>query len=795
MTRWLEPVIHEGQPFLPNFHPLIGQTLIARGITDEAAALAFLNPEIYIPAPASDLPGLSAAVERIIRAIQTGEPICVWGDFDVDGQTSTTVLVQSFRELGALVNYHIPIRQTESHGVNLENLEKVIDQGAKLVVTCDTGISSHAEVSYARSRGVDMIITDHHDLPDKLPDACAVVNPKMLPEDHPLATLAGVGVAYKLAEELIARLQPKNFLPDNTELIGTFHLLDLVALGLVADLAILRGDARYLVQKGLAELRQTKRLGLKIIMELAEVSAANLTEEHIGFALGPRLNAIGRLGDANSMVELLTTNDASRARVLAVQLESLNAQRKLECDQVLQAAEAQLRANPELLAQPVIILAHPLWPGGIVGIVASNIVERYHKPAILLTAPPGQPVRGSARSIEGVNITAAIAAQKELLIGFGGHPMAAGLSLEAEKLPEFRRKIAQTVERMLGGKLQQEGSLQINSWIGLEDANLELAEQLESLAPFGPGNAKLILASHNLGLKSSTKLGKTKEHLKVTVVDENGSTGQVLWWDGGSEENLPSRFDLAYSLRASDWHGSRQAQLEFVDFRALEVKEVALARKKLEIIDYRTRPNPQGTLIELMGTFHTELMGTFHTELMGTFHTIEKNAGNLVCWAEAEEKKRVGGQDRSELIPAQTLIIWTTPPSRQELLSAMAKVNPEKVIVFAIDPGFDEPQAMLDRLAGLVKFVLNKKSGKTSLSQLAAALAQREIAVRLGLECLSQNGSLTLDIKANGDVLLTDDGKSSLIHTESISTELKNCLNEGRSYRKHFREQTEINLT
>ena len=762
MTNWIEPVSQQGKPFLPNLHPLIGQTLTARGFTDEAAALAFLYPDLYVPSPASDLPGLTTAVERIIRAIQTAEPICVWGDFDVDGQTSTTVLVQSFRELGAIVNYHIPIRQTESHGVNLENLEKVINQGAKLVVTCDTGISSHAEVSYARSRGVDMIITDHHDLPDVLPDAFAVVDPKMLPEDHPLATLAGVGVAYKLAQELIARLKPVNFPAEN--------LLDLVALGLVADLAILRGDARYLVQKGLAELRQTKRLGLKIIMELAEISASNLTEEHIGFALGPRLNAIGRLGDANPMVELFTTNDASRARVLAVQLESLNAQRKLECAQVLQAAEAQLRANPELLAQPVIILSHPLWPGGIVGIVASNIVERYHKPAILLTSPPGQPVRGSARSIEGFNITAAIAAQKDLLLGFGGHPMAAGLSLESEKLPEFRRKMAQTVEAMLGGKLQQEGSLQINSWISLEDATLALAEQLESLAPFGPGNAKLVLASRNLSLKSSTKLGRTKDHLKVTVVDENGRSCQVLWWDGGGEENLPIRFDLAYSLRASDWHGSRQAQLEFIDFQALEVEEAAPARNKLEIIDYRTKPNPESILV------------------------IEKNADNVVCWAEAEEKKRVGGQDRGELIPAQTLIIWTAPPSRQELLSAMAKVNPQKVVVFAIEPGFDEPQSMLDRLAGLVKFILNKKAGKTSLSQLAAALAQRELAVRLGLEWLSLKGSLTLEIKSDGDVLLTAGGNPDLIQTEAVFSKLKNCLDEGRSYRKLFREQTEIKL-
>ena len=761
MSNWLDPIQTHAMPFLPDFHPLIGQTLLARGITDETSALAFLDPNLYIPAPAADLPGIGAAADRIIQAIQNGEQICVWGDFDVDGQTSTTVLVQSFKALGANVTYHIPIRQKESHGVNLENLATVIDQGAKLVVTCDTGISAHAEVEYARSRAVDTIITDHHDLPEELPQACAVVNPKLLPVSHALASLAGVGVAYKLAEELIERCRPKDLQPDS--------LLDLVALGLVADLAILRGDTRYLVQKGLAQLRRTERLGLKIIMELAEISAAHLSEEHIGFGLGPRLNAIGRLGDANPMVEFLTTSDASRARVLAVQLESLNAQRKLECDQVYQAAEAQLRANPELLAQPVIILSHPQWPGGIVGIVASSLVERYHKPAILLTAPAGQAVRGSARSIDGINITAAIAEQKDLLLGFGGHPMAAGLALEADRLPEFRRKMAKTVERMLGDKLTEEGILQVDNWIDLEDGNLELAEQLEYLAPFGPGNPKLTLASRNLSLKSSTKLGKNQEHLKLTVCNQNGKTCQVLWWDGAIEESLPARFDLAYSLRASDWHASRQAQLEFIDFRALENSLIEPARIKIEIIDYRGVPDPEKIL------------------------AVERGIGDVI-WAEAQEKKRVNGRDRTELIPAKKLIIWTSPSSRQELLEIIKKVQPEKILIFAVEPGFDEPQALLDRLAGLVNFALNKKNGKTTLTQLAAALAQREMAVRLGLEWLAKKGSIALDINQNGDVSITAGGTPDFGQVDVIFKKITECLEESRSYRKLFREQAEINL-
>ncbi len=755
--RWIDAPAPSGAASLPELHPLVGQNLMKRGLTDSASARAFLDPDLYAPTPAEALPGLSAAAERVAQTIRAVEPICVWGDFDVDGQTSTTVLVQTLQALGADVSYHIPVRKNESHGVNIENLARIIAQGVKLVVTCDTGITAHEAVHYARERGVEMIITDHHDLPPELPQAAAVVNPKLLPENHPLATLAGVGVAYKLAEKLLSMRDEKTI--DGKFPLSADALLDLVALGLVADLAILRGDARYLVQKGLQALRNTQRLGLKTIMGLAELAPAHLTEEHIGFTLGPRMNALGRLGDANPIVELLTTSDPVRANVLAVQLEGLNIERKLLCDQVYQAAEAQLRENPELLAQPVIVLAHPLWPGGVVGIVASKLVERYRKPAILMTAPNGEPVRGSARSVEGLNITAAIAAQKDILLGFGGHPMAAGLSLEAEKLAEFRRKLSKTVEKMLGEARIEEAVLQIDGWLNLDDANLDLAEHLESLAPYGPGNEKLTLASRNLTVKTSVKLGKNKEHLKLTVEDETGAIQQILWWDGGSEELPDGKFDLAYTLRASDWRGVRQAQLEFVDFRLVEGEKIAVQRKPLEVVDYRRVERGQSLLA----------------------------ACEPACeiWAEGADKKSVNGCDRQELKPAQTLIVWTTPPSPEELKSALEAVKPEKVLVFAISPGMDELKPFLERLAGLLKFVLNKKAGKTSLTELAAATAQKVAVARLGLEWLSKRGQVSVEFSGE-NLHLTAGGVLDEIAALTVESQLRSLLQETAAFRAHF---------
>ena len=332
--RWIDTDTVRSQYLLPDLHPLVARTLARRGMTTPESARAFLDPEAYTPSPAAALPGLVTAANRVERAIRSDEHICVWGDFDVDGQTSTTVLVQTLRELGEKISFHIPVREQESHGVNIPVLKEIIDHGAQLILTCDTGISAVEAAEYAQTRRVDMVITDHHDLPEIIPQAAAIVDPKLMIPDHPLATLSGVGVAYKLAEELIARFPSSGCSADS--------LLDLVALGMVADVASLKRDARYLVQKGLAALQHTQRLGLQIMMEMAELDPTALSEEHIGFVLGPRLNALGRLGDANPSVELLTTNDSGRARVLTTQLENYNAQRQLLCNQVTQAAEAQI---------------------------------------------------------------------------------------------------------------------------------------------------------------------------------------------------------------------------------------------------------------------------------------------------------------------------------------------------------------------------------------------------------------------------------------------------------------------
>jgi len=749
MTRWLDPHPVEIPASFAglNLPPLVAQTLVRRGFTTLQGAQAFLHPDAL---PSTPFPNIEPAVERINMAIRKSEKICIWGDFDVDGQTSTTLLVQTLQSLGAKVVYYIPIRGKESHGVHIETLKPILDKGAKLILTCDTGITAHEAVDYANSRGVDVVITDHHDLGETLPSAVAIVNPKLLPRDHLLSSLAGVGVAYKLAEALMES-RASETVPI------TDALLDLVALGLIADVALLKGETRSLAQRGIEALRHTHRLGLKVMAELSNTNLETLTEETIGFTFAPRLNALGRLGDANPAVELLLTQDPARARLLAAQIEGLNVQRRLLTSQVYEAAKAQLRAHPEVLTEPAIVLTHPNWPGGVVGIVANRLVDRYHKPAILLNESEDGIMRGSARSVEGLHITEAIASQKDILHSFGGHPMAAGMSFDADKLNEFRRGLGKAIEKQLGEIVFEEPTLQIDAWLELNELNLELASSLEMLAPFGAGNPALTLASHGVTLKSLSTIGKTQEHLRMNIEDANGNAQSILWWSGAGEE-LPesgSKFDIAYSLRASTFRGQKQVTLQFEEFRVTEEKPVEVKKAKLEIIDRRSN------------------VGGLESLKVGT-----------LIWVEGAEKSK--GKSRFELQQADEFVIYTTPPSPVELRKVLEIVKPKVVYVFAIPPAEQKPDDFLTHLAGLCKFVLNQRRGKAIISELASAMATRESAIQIGLEWMSATGQFSVSMEENQITLSAEKQEKNQYLQAELFIALKGILNETAAYRKYF---------
>ena len=735
-------------------------------------------------------------------ATRRGDSICVWGDFDVDGQTSTTLLVQTLQAIGANVTYYIPIRGKESHGVHVESLKPIIDNGAKLIITCDTGITAYEAIHYANAHGVDVIVTDHHDLGENLPNAKAIINPKLLAKDHPLANLAGVGVAYKLAEAILGKresiLDIRDSRFDNSILDTRYSetgnrgttdgleptdlesLLDLVALGLIADVALLKGETRALAQKGIKALRNTKRQGLKVMAELSGTNLETLNEETIGFTFAPRLNALGRLSDANPAVELLLTQDAMRARILAAQIEGLNSQRRLLTRQVYEAAESQIRENPALLTEPAILLSHRDWPGGVVGIVANKLAEKYHKPALLLTESDDGILSGSARSIEGLHITEAIAANKDLLINFGGHPMAAGLSMQADQFKAFKKGLGKAIEKQLGEIVLEEPTLQIEAWLGLNEINFELAESLESLAPFGAGNPELTLGTRNLTLRSVKEIGQTKEHRRIVLADEHGVERDFLWWNGAGEEipEAEAKIDAAYSLRAGTYRGKKQLTLQFHEFRAVEEKSIEIRKPKLEIRDLRLengewRAGEMGTREKWMGE-----------EGRGEGGVLDKLPEGVLIWAEGKEKNK--GKTRFQLRQANDFAILTTPPSPAELQTALEIVEPKIIYVIGRSTEPEKTDEFLARLAGMAKFAIHQRGGKVRVRELAAATAQRESTIRIGLEWLGAGGHIKVDPQADETILSEGDGILNPYLQGELYIAIKGLLEETSAYRDYF---------
>lgn len=754
--RWVEPVpVHVPAELfeLVDGPPVLAETLVRRGYGSPERAQAFLDPRCYQPAPAAELPDVGRAADRIERALRSGERIGVWGDFDVDGQTSTALLVETLRRLGAEPLFHIPVRATESRGVGVETLSRFLDEGINLMLTCDTGVDATEAVRYATDRGVDVIITDHHELPEELPPALAVVNPKRISDPHPLRALPGVGVAFQVARELFERAG---------RISESRELLDLVALGVVADLAEQVDDTRFLLQVGLHVLRRTERVGLQVMMELAEINRETLGEEQISFTLGPRLNAIGRLGDANSVVDLMLTNSHESARHIALELERLNSRRRLLTDQVFDAACGQIESDPGLLDNPGLILSHPDWPAGVIGIVASRLVERFHRPTLLMATPAGEAARGSARSVPGCNITAAIAVCAPLLDSFGGHPMAAGVALQLVNLEPFIRDLQSALSDQIGDG-PPAPQLPIDAILDLGRTDLALVDAVARLGPFGPGNPALTFASLGVAIKGIKTLGRGDEHRKLVVTDRAGSARSVIWWKGGHELPPKGHFDLAYRISANDYRGKRSLQMEWIDSRPAAAPTVLGGGDARPVaVDHRAAEDAVGTMAKLIGDMGESPVVWGEDGAVGTFH----------------------GRDR--IGTTETLFVWTAPPGRDELQQVLRRSQPRTVHLFAVNPATATMDRFLHCLAGLIKHTLHRHEGRAVISRLAAASAHRETTVRAGLSWLVARGVISVVHDDGEVVVLAEGGEKSLTEEFHVAARVRDLVTETIAYRRFY---------
>ncbi len=755
-VRWIEPKpVQIPEAFLREIggHPLVAETLYRRGYQTIEAARAFMDPDAYRPTSADELPDAVLAYPLLAEAINNHWRILVWGDFDVDGQTSTTILVEGLQNFGADVRYHIPIRALESHGITRGVLQKFLEDGFDLLITCDTGISELENIQFVKDANIPVIVTDHHSLGLTLPPADAVVNPQRLPAGHPLRSLPGAGVACKLVEGLFAYLGEP--FPG-----GTFY--ELAALGIVADVAILKDDTRWILQKGLAQLRQTERLGLQTIFNNAGLNPSLINESHIGFQIAPRMNAVGRLGDANPMVEFLTTTDPGRARTIGATIEALNAKRQLATRQVTQAAEKILQDSPDDRHAPAIILHYPDWPGGVVGIVANRLVERYHKPAILLTGT--EPIHGSARSVEGINITQAISTQSNLLTGYGGHPMAAGMALHAADFVPFKRNLLEEIG--IQAKLMEIiPEIEIDRVLSLSEIDLQFVSEIDRLAPFGPGNPPLNFLLPDLQFVSATDIGQTGEHRQVIAADELGNQQRFIWWNGADEPLPEAEFDLVCRIAQSDYKGSPQINAEWIGFRLSEHGRQEINQRRIEWVDLRQRAATLPILEEIL-----------------------TNETDVQVWAEGVLPVNFPGIPRQDLHEGKSLVIWTIPPSASLMDNTIRTVSPEKIYFFSANPGLEQFVSFTQRIAGLAKYVINHQAGKTTFTALAAACASERESVQIALHYWSAKGVFQFAIEQDQVLITPVESLEPDPENERIYTEiLQNLIGESYAFRQFYR--------
>jgi len=570
--RW---IVHPAAPAshfarLSHVAPLIVQLLWNRGIDDATKVEAFLKGETTLDNPFR-IKGMNEAVDRIRRAIRQGERIAVYGDFDADGVTATALLVQALSALGAFVRPYIPHRVDEGYGLNNNALAELARDGHQLVITVDCGIRSVDEVAFANRLGLDVIVTDHHSIGPELPPALAAINPKRQDCPYPFKGLAGVGLAFKLAQALLRTHRQTPIRPGLVVDLSEEELLDLVALGTVADLAPLLDENRTLVQRGLAQLNRTQRPGLQAMMGVAGAAPGQVTATTVGFALGPRLNAAGRLDSAMISYELLLTDDVFKASQLASQLNSLNARRQQVTAEAFEQAQAQIEANGSDGYLHIAASEHFL--AGIVGLVAGRLVEQYYRPAVVMELGQQQS-RGSARSIDQFDITAALdrCAAEGLLVRHGGHAAAAGLTVENRKLPALTARLSEIAAEQLAEK-DLRPPLLIDQEIALGDVDYAVLGLLQEMEPTGYANPLPRLLSRKLQVRDARKVGADGAHLKLTVSDPAAGSRSGQSWDaiafrqGHWYGNLPRSVDLVYSLEENVWNGNRRLQLVVEDLR------------------------------------------------------------------------------------------------------------------------------------------------------------------------------------------------------------------------------------
>ena len=539
--------------------PLTAQVLINRGITHVDQADQFLHPSLSRLHSPFLMKDMEKAVDRVIQALSRGEGVLIYGDYDADGITSTAILILFFQALRFPCRYYVPHRVKEGYGLHLDAMGTFAQQGVKLIITADCGISNMDEVKEAQKMGLDVIITDHHEVPAEIPPAYAVLNPKQADCSFPFKSLAGVGVAFNLVIALRAKLRERGHWGDG-EVPNLRRYLDLVAMGTVADLVPLLDENRIFVRFGLEELNKASRLSARALKGVCGLKDRAITSGTIGFQLAPRINVAGRLGEAQTAIELLVTQEPETAQRLARELSAQNSRRQRMEEDILEEIMGWIKGDDRLLERRSLVFSSPAWHPGVIGIVASRLVEHYYRPTVLISLD-GNRGKGSGRSIEGFDLYEGIQRCSPMLLSYGGHRFAVGLTIEREKIEPFKDRFEELVSQ--GCKPGDfVPKIRIDSEVALPIIERGLVEELSLLAPFGVSNPKPLFCSRELRVIDSRIVGENNLKLKV----EEDLIYDAIGFGMGYLHPLESkRVRIAFVPQINQWQGVKNIQLELRD--------------------------------------------------------------------------------------------------------------------------------------------------------------------------------------------------------------------------------------
>lgn len=709
---------------------LIERLLDVREIKGEEARFEFLHPlEITLMHP-NAFCDMKKSVARIAQAIDNNENILICGDFDADGVTSTSVLVKTFSYLGGKVDYYIPDRDTEGHGLHTSSLVKLIAQKKpKLIITVDNGISSTEEVKFINSFGRDVIITDHHEEPEELPPAYAIINPKAInsldekltaKQIEYLTSLAGVGVAFKLAQGVLEHYNKLEY---------SYELLPFVAVGTVADIVPLIGENRYFVLKGLEMIAEGKHYGLKRMLDVAGIGVDNgLTAEQIGFTIAPRINASGRLDTVDAALKVMISDNKQEIEMAIINLENFNKLRQELCAKTFEEADEMWQASG--MRDNAIVLYNKDWHIGIIGIVASKFVEKYYKPTFIMSySPETKMFRCSARGVKELNLYDIITNISEYLDGYGGHQLAAGFSFSEEKasFETVKKALNMTVDEMLNGKALNQ-SLDIDLELSLDDLDVSLVEEISKLEPFGASNPTPTFVLKDLTLKQKKLMGATKEHLKLIVDTPRGSK-DCIWWSRGDIPLINGdKMDIAFTPQLNTFNGSTDIQLIIKDIHSEGLLEEETS--SIKIYDHRKKTGIYRQVDDYIRT--TKLVISVFAEDRRIIEKLRpyKNISEHII-------------NRNTAVKNDALMFFDYPCSEDVYdklkqtvcATALHYMNYQEYII--------DEDILLKNFASMLRYCHNKQDGIFSLIRAAAALGITEEAVETLLEMFSEAGMIT----------------------------------------------------